>query len=474
VARGALGDEEAGGPVSEPRERPARGQALFAVVSVAFVLLAILWLDRAGPKVPAPTGAGTAPSGAWVCPHGGVANLSAALYLANPGEAAVRARVTQLGAEAATPPVRYDVPARSTVRVDLRPDGGGAATFVEFFGGWIGAGWVSSTEGGVAAEPCAAEASRRWYLADGSTQLGEEAYVVVANPFSGAAVLDAVLYTSDRAPIRDSEWTDLVVPAGRSRALHLNTKVEGEPVVAVALEVSVGRVAAASLVVGDRTTARSALGWTEPATVGIFPMMKGSGQTELLLLSTAQASIRFGATALSEDQPRPAGGLTEQEHGPAAARAYAVPEESGPTAIRLFTLEDALVAGAVRALGPGEDLGATAGAVASSEAWVTFPASARSPTDPGAVLVNDGNVDVVATVELLPRAGGAALAPVTVRVPAHSAAAVPPDLWIADPGSALLIRADGPIVALAASTSPGAGDADAFALSVGVPLPQER
>jgi hypothetical protein len=51
---------------------------------------------------------------------------------------------------------------------------------------------------------------------------------------------------------------------------------------------------------------------------------------------------------------------------------------------------------------------------------------------------------------------------------------VPPDLWIADPGSALLIRADGPIVALAVSTSPGAGDADAFALSVGVPLPQER
>jgi hypothetical protein len=50
---------------------------------------------------------------------------------------------------------------------------------------------------------------------------------------------------------------------------------------------------------------------------------------------------------------------------------------------------------------------------------------------------------------------------------------LPGDLWVADPGSALLIRADGPIVALAASTSPGAGDEVAFALSMGVPVPQE-
>jgi hypothetical protein len=363
------------------------------------------------------------------------------------------------------------VPAGTTVRVDLSPEGRGAATSVEFFGGWIGVGWVSFTDEGVAAEPCAAEASRRWYLADGSTGLGEEAYVVVANPFSAAAVLDVVLYTADRAPIRSSDWTDLVVPGRRSLALHLNMHVKGEPVVATTLEVSVGRVAAASLVVSDRTTVRSALGWTDPVTAATFPSIMGSGQTELLLLSTAQASIRFGATTLSEDQPRPAGGLTEQEHGPAVARAYAIPEDVGPTAVRLFTLEGASMAGALRARGPGEDLGSTAGATDASEAWVVFPASAGTASDPGAVLVNDGDIDVVATVELLPREGGTAGTPVTVRVPAHSAAAVSPALWVADPGSAMLVMADGPVVALAASTSPRSRDADAFALSMGVPLP---
>ena len=185
--------------------------------------------------------------------------------------------------------------------------------------------------------------------------------MVVANPFSGPAVLDVVLYTADRPPVRQSEWTDLVVPARRSIALHLNSRVKGEPVVAMTLEVSVGRVAAASLVVSDRTKVRSAMGWTEPATEGIFPMMKGSGQTELLLLSTASGSIRFGATALSEDQPRPAGGLTEQEHGPDRRPRVRDPGEAGPTAVRLFTLDGAPVAGALRALGPGDGLGCDGG-----------------------------------------------------------------------------------------------------------------
>jgi hypothetical protein len=363
------------------------------------------------------------------------------------------------------------VPGGTTVRVNLPPGERGDATSVEFFGGWVGAGWVSFTDAGAAAEPCGAEASQRWYLADGSSELGEESYVVVANPFSGPAVMNVVLYSADRPPVRHSEWTDLVVPAQRSVALHLNERLKGEPVVATTLEVSVGRIAAASLVVSDRATLRSAIGWTEPGTGSWFPTMKGSGQNELVLLSTASRSIRFGATSLSEDQPRPAGGLTEQEHGPTVARAYAIPEEAGPTAVRLFTLEGALVSGALRVLGPGTDVGSTGGAFSPSDAWVLLPASAQIPADPGAVLVNDGDTDVVASVELLPQEGSTAAASVSITVPAHATAAVPPDLWASAPGSAIVVRADGPIITLAATTSGGSPDAQAFALSMGVPLP---
>ncbi len=291
--------------------------------------------------------------------------------------------MTQLGAEEAAPQAGTVVPGGTTVRVNLPPGHEAMRPPSSSSGAGSASGWVSFTDAGAAAEPCAAEASQRWYLADGSTELGEESYVVVANPFSGPAVMDVVLYSADQPPVRQSEWTDLVVPARQSVALHLNEQVKGEPVVATTLDVSVGRVAAASLVVSDRTTVRSAIGWTEPGTEAWFPTMQGSGQNELVLLSTSSGSIRFGATSLSEDQPRPAGGLTEQEHGPTAARAYAVPEESradcGPT---LHAGGRTRLGSAAR-VGTGDDLGSTGGSDAASDAWVLLPASAQIPGGSG-------------------------------------------------------------------------------------------
>jgi hypothetical protein len=464
-----VGHQEAGATVTARRAPAARGHALFAVATAAVVAVSIFWLARIGPRVPAPIAPGVAPSGAWICPHGGGEDVTVSTYLANPGTTDVTARLTRLGASPAASE-SVAVPAGTTVRVASEPPDRGSATFVEYFGGWIGAGWVASTREGLAAEPCADRAARGWYLPDGTTQLGEEAYAIVANPFASPAVLDVVLYSADRAPIRSSEWTGLVIPPRRSAALRVNSKVEGEPVVAVALDVTVGRVAAASLGVSDRTKLRSALGWTHPTAGGVFPVVRASGQTELLLLSTADRSIRFGATELTEEPPRPAGGLTEQEHGPAAARAYAIPLAGGPSAIRVFTLEGEEVVGAVRARGPGEDLGATGGATSSAETWLLLPALARSSSVPDAVVVNDGDDDVVASVELLPKRGASATSAITVTVPAHSAVAVPASLWRAAPDSALVVRSDGgPIVALAASTDARGG---AFALALGVPIPR--
>jgi hypothetical protein len=453
----------------------ARGQVVFASATVLVSLVALVLLDRVGPEVPsAPVSTG-AISGAWLCPHGGGADWTVALFLANPGSAPVTARLTALRSETQGQREVHEIPAGGSIRIDLSSPDRGGATYVEYFGGWIGAGWVvRAGEGeGTAAEPCAPEASRHWYVADGTTQLREDAFVVVANPFDVPAVLDVVLYTPTRAPIRDSEWTDLVVPARRSIALHLNSKVEGEPAVAAALRVSVGRVAAASLGITGRTKVRSSLGWSAPAPGAIFPVMMGSGQSELMVLSIEDASVRFGATSLSEEPPRPAGGLTEQEHAPAAALAYAVPVENGPWAIQAFTLDGARVIGALRALGPGEDPAASAGAMSPAASWLILPAAAGDPSNPGAVLVNPGEEDVRVGLEILPGEDGTAAVPIMVDVPAHSAAAVPPGFLEAAAEGGVIARADtGGIVALAASTSLGEDGLDAFALSLGVPLPQ--
>ncbi|HEX6399146.1 MAG TPA: DUF5719 family protein [Actinomycetota bacterium] len=460
------------------RERArARGQAFVATSTVVVIATALSLLAAAGRDRPAPARGGLAPSGSWTCPHGGDDAWVTSVFLANPGPADSTARLTGLGERAPRPAVTVEVPAGETVRVPTDATGRGDATFVEYFGGWIAAGWVTTSAAprdGVAAEPCASGASRRWFVADGSTLQDQDSYVVIANPFDAPAVLDVAIHSPERAPVRDSAWTDLVVRPHRSVALRLDTKLEGEAVAAVDLEVSVGRVVAASLGVQDETKIRSALGSTETATGAILPAIGGSGQAELIVFSVSSGSIRLQATELSDEPPRPAGGLTAQEQGPRAAQAYAVPVDAGPSAVRLFVLDQAEALGALRALGPGEDLGSTGGAATPESTWIVLPATLGGEApEPSLVLVNDGDQPVTARLELLGSAGGTAAAPITVRVRPHGAAAVPPDFLASAPGGAVLVRADdGELVALGASSVPVAARAGgAYALSLGVPVP---
>ncbi len=456
-----------------------RGQALAALATAGAVVAALAFLSTADATAPAPAEGGRAPSGGWVCPHGGGSRWNVSVFLANPGPDDSVARVTALGGRAPGSPTTVDVPAGQTVRVPASAEERGSATFVEFFGGWLGAGWVASSGGadGVAAEPCAAEAATTWLVPDGSTRQDDDAFVVIANPFAAQAVLDVVVRSADRAPVRASEWTDLVVRPRRSIAIRVDANVEGEDVTAVQLQVSSGRVAAASLVVTDDTRIRSAIGTTAPTEGSILPVIGGSGQAELILASASDRSIRFRATALSDEPPEPAGGFTAQDHGPQAARAYAVPIDAGPTAIRLFVEDGGRAAAALRALGPGADLGSTSGSTGPATAWIVFPAGAGGDAEPSLVLVNDGEAAVVATVELLGSGGGTAAAPLTVEVPPHAAAAVPREFLASAPDTAVLVQAEGgPVVALgaAASAVEGKRGGGSYALSMGVPVPQRR
>lgn len=453
------------------RRARARGQAAAAVATVAAVAVALTLLDRVGPRTPASAEPGRATSGAWICPHGGGGGREVAIYLANPGASTVTARVTGLEGRTPQPSTTVEVPSRATVRVPVAADGEGAGTYVEFFGGWIGAGWVMSagTEG-LAAEPCAPEASDHWWLVDGTTELGEDDVLVITNPFQATAVLDVVIYSPERAPVRDSDWTDVEVRPRRSIALRVSEIVQGEAVTAAEIVVSVGRVVAASNGVTKDGGLRSAIGSTETSASAVLPVIGGSGPSELLVLSAAESSIRFGATELSAEPPRPAGGLTEQDHGPFAARAYPVDVGPGATGIRLFTLEGATVAAALRAIGPGEDQGSTGGAIRPAADWLVLPSLVGGSAEPALALVNDGEEDAEVRIEILAREGGAAAAPITVDVPAHGAAAAPAAFLASAPGSAVLVRSDVPVVALGSASAEGPRGAG-FALSLGVAVP---
>src|SRR5207237_8729069 len=97
-----------------------------------------------------------APSGVWFCPHGGGrTGWHVWLSLTNPGSTSVRARVTTFGASQPTAPKQVTVPANGRVQVAVPSAGRERASMVEYFGGWLAAGWVARAGGGdcgVAAE----------------------------------------------------------------------------------------------------------------------------------------------------------------------------------------------------------------------------------------------------------------------------------------------------------------------------------
>ena len=198
----------------------------------------------------------------------------------NPGQTDVTVRITTLSSKAPKDPTILTLPAGSELRQDTAGRDRGAATFVEYFGGWIAAGWTSVAGGadrGAAAEPCAPHASEIWYAADNTTQLGQDAYVVIMNPFAVPAVFDVALFTTDRAPIRDSDLTDVSLRPHRSVAVRLNPYVADEEAVTAEVDVTSGRAAVASLGVTKGRGVRSALAWPGTATQAFLPVVAGAG-----------------------------------------------------------------------------------------------------------------------------------------------------------------------------------------------------
>jgi hypothetical protein len=445
-------------------------------VAIAFMVLVVgggIALERGlGPHTPLPTAATVTGSGAWLCPHGGgPEGWKATLWLANPGTADVTTRITSMSARRPAAPFDVDVPAQTTIAVEVPAIGREASTFVEYFGGWIAAGWVTQGGGGeigVGAEPCAPDAGRKWFAPDGTTEKGEDAYVVVMNPFAQDAVFDVVLLTPRRAAIRSSELSDVVLHAGKSVAFRVNAFAEGEPAVGAEVDVSLGRVAISSLGVSRESGIRSVIGQTDVAPQAFLPAGAGSGQSTLVLMVPGDRQVSFGATLLSADPPTPAGGLTEAAQNPTSARPYPV-TTSGASSIDVVSQESVPFVAIQRAIGVGNDDAATGGGAKPGSGWLVLPAVAGEPSRPGLVIVNPGNATVTVTLHTLAPEGFTPPPDITLVVPAGSVRTAPPDFLVENTRSAIEVRAEGgDVIAMAASTSLGNEGLSTYALSMGV------
>jgi hypothetical protein len=457
-----------------------RGQVGSALLVLAVFVAGGVFLQReVGPKASAAGPPGAAPSGAWFCPHGGGPEWTVTLEMANPGTSPVQVRVTELSGRAPSTPDPFTVEPGAELLVTEPAGGRESSSFIEYFGGWVAAGWVAHAgagQTGVASEPCVPQAAQRWFLPDGLTTEHQDAYVVVMNPFATDAIFTLTLYTQKRgAPITPGAWTNVVLRPRRSQAFRLNAKALGESAVSTLLDVKVGRVAAASLGIADLGGIRSSVGVASlPPGRTILPIGFDQGASTLVVMNTGDARPTIEATLLSKDTSQPLGSLVENAPNARSAQPYPLTTD-GPSALDVRSTPG--VAVALRTVGVSSDQGSTAGVPAPAGAWVILPAVAGTPAHPGLILSNPGDVPAIVKLSLLPSgpaAPGGLPQPVTVTIPPGRTVAGPKLLVTAKPLAAILATAEsGTLVPATASYSLGQQGIATYAVSVGIPIPQE-
>lgn len=450
-----------------------RGQGLVALILVTLVLGGGAAAARVGAAAPPPAAPPTARSSEWLCPHGGGEGWTAEVVVANPGDRPVQARVTSLGPDAKPgESSTFTVSPGSELRHEVPAEQPASAAYVEVFGGWASASWLVHAADpaiGLGAEPCAPAGAQRWITTESTTQEDETAFLVVMNPYAIGAVFDVVLYQPDEPPLRDPDWSDLELRPGRVVALRIDAKVVGNETVAAEVDAQSGRVAVSTLGITQGGGVRSVLGATEEATTWSMGTRWGSGQSQVLLFAPGEEAVRFGATLRSLRAPQAAGGLIDVRQISSSTQAYPVIAD-GPALVELHTTDDALVVAAIRSQGQSDDDGATGGLVAPAVAWIVPPTSAEDPAFPGVIVANPGEEPVEATLRLLGVNGpGESF---TVTIPAGGTALVDDPFLTADPRASILVLADGPVVAVGASTSGDKRGLSLYAIAAGLPIPE--
>lgn len=452
-----------------------RGQVGWAVlVLVLFVAGGIFLQREVGPKAVAAGPPAAAPSGAWLCPHGGGPQWQVSLEVANPGPTAVQIRVTELSAKEPSPPKSYTVEPATELLVAEHPSSREGSSFIEYFGGWVAAGWVAHGGGGeigISAEPCLPSAGERWLLPDGLTTQHQDAYVIVMNPFGTDAVFTLTLYTRHRAPITTEPMTNVVLQPFRSEAFRLNATALGEPAVGTVIDVKVGRVAAASLGISELGGIRASDGLPGSSDRSILPGGFDQGTSTLVAMNTGEARPQVRGTVLAKDSSQPVTSLIQSPPAPTSAQTYAVATEGAAT---IDVRSSAPIAAARRTEGTSRDQGSTTGASAPAAAWVVLPAVGGTPAHPGLVIANPGDQPAAVTLSLIPTGPEGAPSPVSMTVPPGRTVAAPTAFITAKPFAAVLITAtSGSFVAAAASYSLGVKGVAAYAVSLGVPIPEQ-
>lgn len=451
-----------------------RGQLLLAALVLAAVVAGGLEVGRGVGVRPlaAATPEGVA-SGAWFCPHGGGKAWDVRIGLANPGPDPVLARIRGIGE--GRPGVAEDhvVGPGSTLSVPVPGEGRAASTIVEYFGGFLAAGWLEEAgddANGVAAEPCLPDAGTRWLAPDGSGLREFDDVVVVMNPMPAPAVVSLTVFSEGRDPVRTEAWTNVTIRPFHARAFRLDVTALGETTAGTLVEASIGRVAVASLGVSTVGGIRSAVGLPDGASEQILPGAGDAGRSDLAVMSTGEGRVGLTGEVLEPDAQQPLTVLADAEPRPSSATTITLTTASPSTL--LLRADGSGVGFARRTYGVVADQGSTTGAAEAGSAWVLTPSVIGQPSHPAIVLANPSEEPAMVTLSVLPLEGAPAPEPVTVRVPAGRTVLAPKVFTAAAATSSVLaVAEDGTFVPLSASYALGREGWATFATALGVRIP---
>lgn len=472
----------------------ARIRLLVAVALAATVVAGGFAMERrigAAPRAPsfAPPGV----SGARYCPHGGGQGWRAWIVMANPAE--VPTDVVLTSRTGAGPPqtVASTVAPGTHVYVEVPAAEMASATVVEFFGSPVAAGMVTARpdgEGGVGAEPCADRPAARWFVPEASTLRGQDATVLIHNPFGSEAVIDVRLL-AEAGPISHGRLRGLVLDPGQVKAVSVGRFALGEPGVAAAVEAHLGRVVVGGVNVSTAGV-RTVVG--TPVVSGSW-VLPGAGDVAAgrLVVSAPADDAAFRADVLSAAGPAPlvdlesvaghssatfdlpaeAGGVLVQGEGaaPLLAGRLLVPPAPEPAPVPRRERRGGGQGGGgqggedgreeppePREPEPG-DLAATGGAPVGANRWVALPATPPEGGPAALVLQNPGGGAAQVRVSIL---GSEEVMPEVVEVPPGSFVLVE----LPSTPAAVLVESEGaPVVPAQVSL-----DRRTYAIAVGIPV----
>lgn len=375
-----------------------RGQLIGAVLFAVVVAGGGLLLERqVGSRSFAPAATEGDVSGAWFCPHGGGVGWRAWLALANPTGDESEVLVTTYSE--GVPPIeaRTNLPAGSERIIEVPAVRMASGSVVEFFGAAPSAGMVvARPEGGQAAEPCSPRAGKRWYLAEGTSERGQQAWLVVLNPYSVDATFD-VLLTAKEPVAQPGALRGILLPARQAVALDLNQFALGKKTLGATVHVSVGKVAVGGMGLGENGI-RATQAVAGPARTWFLPGAGDDGPSAVAVLAP-DGDVPLGATIQGADSQADAG-LGDIAVPAGLADTFEVLAiQSGIAVATKGT--GVFVAGRRLSLSTAADQAATAGASRGARGWIAPPALGPDGGQSFLVLQNVGPQSTTVRVSLL-------------------------------------------------------------------------